>query len=285
MSAAVSARPRVWSSRRLRRYFRSVSAVVGSVLVLVSLVLAFGGVHLVTYDPTALDIRAMLKPPGGSHLLGTDDFGRDVLSRLLHGTRVSLGVGLVVALTTAVFGTFLGVLAGYVRRLDGYVMRALDMMMAFPDILLAIAVLAALGPRTQNVIIALAIVYTPRTARIVRAAAIEIKEREFVEGAKALGASDLKVVVSHVLPQCVAPLMVQQTYIFAVSIVAEATLSFLGLGVPPSVPTLGSMLAEGRDLLQVAPWLTLVPACMLAAIVLGINLLGDGLRDVLDPRA
>lgn len=284
MSSVTISPPTGNSARLRRRLFRSVPTVIGATLVLASVILGFGVVNLITIDPTALDIRSMLAPPGGSHLLGTDDFGRDVLARLLHGTRVSLAVGLLVTLTTAATGTVLGLLAGYVKAADSYIMRALDMMMAFPDILLAIAILAALGPQTHNVVIALAVVYTPRTARVVRASVIEVREREFVEGAKALGARDLRVAVSHILPQCTAALLVQQTYIFAVSIVAEATLSFLGLGVPPSVPTLGSMLAEGRDLLRVAPWLTLIPACMLSAIVLGINLLGDGLRDVLDPR-
>lgn len=284
MSSVTISPPTGNSARLRRRLFRSVPTVIGATLVLASVILGFGVVNLITIDPTALDIRSMLAPPGGSHLLGTDDFGRDVLARLLHGTRVSLAVGLLVTLTTAATGTVLGLLAGYVKAADSYIMRALDMMMAFPDILLAVAILAALGPQTHNVVIALAVVYTPRTARVVRASVIEVREREFVEGAKALGARDLRVAVSHILPQCTAALLVQQTYIFAVSIVAEATLSFLGLGVPPSVPTLGSMLAEGRDLLRVAPWLTLIPACMLSAIVLGINLLGDGLRDVLDPR-
>lgn len=270
--------------RLLRRLRRSVPTLIGLALVLASLVLAFGAAFFLRFEPSAMDIRSMLRPPGGLHPLGTDDFGRDVFSRLVHGTRLSLTVGLLVTLLTTITGVVLGLLAGYVRSLDNMIMRTLDMMMAFPDILLAIAVLAALGPHTQNVVLALVIVYTPRTVRVVRASVLDVREREFVEGARAMGARDLRIALRHILPQCLAPLTVQQTYIFAVAIVAEATLSFLGLGVPAGVPTLGNMLADGRDLLQVAPWLTLIPAVVLSGTVLGINLLGDGLRDVFDPR-
>lgn len=270
--------------RMFLRLKRSVPALVGLALVLASLALAFMAVFFLRFEPGAMNIRSMLQPPGGAHWLGTDDFGRDVWSRLVHGTRVSLTVGLLVTLLTTFTGVVLGLLAGYVRSLDNLIMRLLDMMMAFPDILLAIAVLAALGPRTENVVLALTVVYTPRSVRVIRASVIEVREREFVEGARAMGAGDLRVALRHILPQCVAPLTVQQTYIFAVAIVAEATLSFLGLGVPAGVSTLGNMLADGRDLLQVAPWLTIFPAIVLSCTVLGINLLGDGLRDAFDPR-
>jgi peptide/nickel transport system permease protein len=222
--------------------------------------------------------------PSEAHWLGTDRFGRDILSRTLYGARVSLRIGLAVACVTALMGGAVGALAGFVRRLDGPVMRVMDALMAFPAVLLAIALAAALGPSEINAILALSIAYVPRTARVMRAGVMVVREFPFVEGAQAIGASSTRVLLRHVLPNALAPLVVQQTYVFALAVLAEAVLSFLGVGPPPPTPTLGGIISEGRDYIQEAPWISIVPGVGIALTVLGLNLMGDGLRDALDPR-
>jgi peptide/nickel transport system permease protein len=236
------------------------------------------------FDPLRNNFRTRFQPPGDTFWLGTDRFGRDILSRTLHGAKVSLRIGLGVALLTALVGGAIGALAGFVRRLDGPLMRFMDALMAFPAVLLAIALAAALGPSELNAILALSIAYAPRTARVMRAGVMVVREFPFVEGARAIGASPARVLVRHILPNAVAPLVVQQTYVFALAILAEAVLSFLGVGPPPPTPTLGGIIADGRDYIQEAPWISLVPGIGIAMTVLGLNLMGDGLRDALDPR-
>jgi len=239
---------------------------------------------LAPFDPLRNNFRTRFVAPNETFWFGTDRFGRDILSRTLYGIRVSLGIGLGVALLTALIGGAIGAVAGFVRRADGPLMRLMDALMAFPAVLLAIALAAALGPSELNVIVSLSIAYAPRTARVMRAGVMVVREFPFVEGARAIGCSPLRVLLRHVLPNAMAPLVVQQTYVFALAVLAEAVLSFLGVGPPPPTPTLGGIISDGRDFIQEAPWISLTPGVVIALVVLGLNLMGDGLRDALDPR-
>jgi peptide/nickel transport system permease protein len=258
--------------------------LIGAVLVAANVAVAALAPTLAPWDPLALDVKSRLQGPGPGHWFGTDDVGRDVLSRVLYGARISVIVGgLVVGLAVAA-GLVVGLAAGYYRRLDGVLMRIMDGLMAFPAIILAIALMASLGPSLRNVVIALGVVYTPRIARIVRGSVLVIRELPYVEAAQALGASDRMIVLRHVLPNCLSPIIVQGTFIFALAVLGEAALSFLGVGVPPFVPSWGNILAEGRLYIQQAPWLTLFPGAAIMATILGLNLFGDGLRDLLDPK-
>lgn len=269
----------------LARLLDSRSAGVGLVIVLGLLVLALGAPWLTRAEPTAMDSMAILKSPSRAHLFGTDDFGRDLMARVLYGARVSILVGLLVAGLTTVTGLVIGVVTGFYPRIDNTVMRVMDLLMAFPTILLALGIMAILGPRLSNIIVALVIPYTPRTARVVRSVVLGLREQEFVEAARALGMPDLRVMLRHLLPNSLAPLLVQQTYVLALAILAESGLNFLGVGVPPDVATLGSILSDARTFLRNAPWMSLYPGVFISLLVLGFNLLGDGLRDVLDPQA
>ncbi|WP_291296622.1 ABC transporter permease [Elioraea sp.] len=268
-----------------------VARALGHRGVLIGLTL-FGAIVLVAlfadwiapHDPVRNNFRYRLGAPNAIHWLGTDRFGRDILSRIIHGTRVSLRIGLMVVAATGIIGALLGALAGYFRAADGPIMRVMDGLMAFPGILLAVSLAAALGPSETNAAIALSVAYTPRTARIARAAVLVVREMEYVEAARALGAGHLHILARHILPNSLTPLVVQCTYIFALSILAEAVLSFIGVGPPPPTPSLGGVIADGRDYMLEAPWISLFPGLMIAITVLGLNLLGDGLRDVLDPR-
>jgi peptide/nickel transport system permease protein len=236
------------------------------------------------HDPLRNNFRYRLGVPNDLHWLGTDRAGRDVLSRIIHGSRVSLRIGLMVVIVTGVCGAIIGGLAGYFRRIDNVVMRVMDAMMAFPGVLLAIAIAAVLGPSEFNAVLALSITYTPRTARVARAAVLVVREMPYVEAARAVGASHLRILLTHVLPNGLTPLIVQLSYIFAIAILAEAVLSFIGVGPPPPAPTFGNIIADGRDFIQEAPWICLYPGLAIAITVLGLNLIGDGLRDALDPR-
>ena len=236
------------------------------------------------HDPLRNNFRYRLGAPNDVHWLGTDRAGRDVLSRIVHGSQVSLRIGLMVVVVTAVFGAVIGGLAGYFRRLDNPVMRVMDAMMAFPGILLAIAIAAVLGPSEFNAVLALAITYTPRTARVARAAVLVVREMDYVQAAKALGAGHARIILRHILPNSLGPLVVQLTFVFAYAVLSEAALSFLGMGPPPPTPTWGNIISDGRDYLREAPWICLYPGLAISVTVLGLNLLGDGLRDVLDPR-
>jgi peptide/nickel transport system permease protein len=258
--------------------------MVGLGLIVVMVVLALGAPLFTSADPADMDTNAILQSPTKEHIFGTDDLGRDVFSRVLYGARISIFVGVVVAGITAITGIFFGILSGFYRRLDNPVMRTMDIVMAFPAIMLALAVVAILGPQLANIIIALVIPYTPRTARVVRGSVLQLKEMDFVTGARSIGAKDWRIMGRHLLPNSMAPLLVQLTYILALAILAEAALTFLGVGVPPEVPTLGGIISDARVNLRYAPWLSLYPGLAISALVLGFNLLGDGLRDILDPR-
>jgi peptide/nickel transport system permease protein len=267
--------------RELRRRKLGMAGVI--VLVLVAIA-ALSAPALAPYPPKKLAVEARLSPPGATHLFGTDHLGRDIFSRILYGGRTSLWVGGVVATVSALFGLITGLASGYFTRLDSALMRVMDGMMAFPAILLALAIVAATGPSVFNVIIALTLVYSPRVARVVRAAVLTVRHLEYVQAIEALGGQTLRILVRHILPNIFAPVLVQVSIIFAYAILAEAGLSFLGVGASPEEPTWGNILAEGRQYLQKAPWITLFPGAAISVTVLGINLMGDALRDALDPR-
>jgi peptide/nickel transport system permease protein len=235
-------------------------------------------------DPARMSVRARLTPPGTQFWLGADAFGRDVASRLLYAGQTSLMIGLGVAALSTVIGVTIGLLAGFFRALDAPLSRLIDAMMAFPDILLAIALVAILGGSVVNVMIALSIVYAPRFARISRASTLVIRELPFVEAARALGSSTRYIIANHVLRNILSPVIVQATFIFAYAMLAEAGLSFLGVGVDPSVPTWGTMINEGRQYIDQAAFLILFPGLAISISVLSLQLIGDGLRDALDPR-
>jgi peptide/nickel transport system permease protein len=272
-------RPRTW--RRLRRHRLFMTGLVlFTLVVLMALVAGLVAPH----NPLQNNFRYRLGAPTKAYLLGTDGFGRDVLSRVLHGAKVSLRIGLMVVVLNGILGTLIGSTAGYFRRLDNPIMRIMDGLMAFPAILLAIALAAVLGASEVNVVLALTAAYTPRTARIVRASVLVIREMEYVQAAVAAGAGYLRILFRHILTNSMAPLIVQLTFIFAVSVLAEAVLSFIGVGPPPPTPTWGNIIADGRNYIREAPWISLLPGIAIGLTVLGLNLLGDGLRDVLDPR-
>ena len=235
-------------------------------------------------DPARMSVRARLTAPGADYWLGADAYGRDVLTRLLYAGRVSLMIGLGVAAVSTVIGITLGLLAGFIRGLDSALSRLVDAMMAFPDILLAIALVSILGGSVWNVVLALSIVYAPRFARISRASTLVIRELPFVEAARALGSSTRYIIFNHVLRNIMSPVIVQATFIFAYAMLAEAGLSFLGVGVDPAIPTWGTMINEGRQFIDQAQFLILFPGLAISISVLSLQLIGDGLRDALDPR-
>jgi peptide/nickel transport system permease protein len=267
-----------------RRLLRHRAFLIGATLFLIVLGAAVVADLIAPSPPARMQFRYRFTEPGSTFLLGTDNFGRDLLSRVVYGARLSLGIGASVVLLTGVAGTVLGAAAGYFRRLDAWLVSVMDALMAFPTVLLAIGITAALGPSAANAVIALTAVYTPRTARIVRASVLVIRELDYVQAARASGARHGRIVLRHVLPNCLAPLIVQLTFIFAYAILAEAILSFLGMGPQPPTPTWGNIIAEGRNYIREAPWIALFPGLAIAVTVLGLNLLGDGLRDALDPR-
>ena len=281
MSEAVG---RLRRSKVARRLLRHRLFMTGLVLFALIVVMAAAAGALAPHPPNQNNFRYRLGAPTRVFLLGTDGFGRDVLSRVIHGARVSLRIGLMVVVMNAILGTLIGAGAGSIRTLDNVVMRVMDGLMAFPAILLAIALAATLGASELNVVLALTIAYTPRTARIVRASVLVVRELEYVQAALAAGAGYLRILFHHILANSLAPLIVQLTFIFAVSVLAEAVLSFIGVGPPPPTPTWGNVIAEGRNYIREAPWISLLPGIAIALTVLGLNLLGDGLRDVLDPR-
>ena len=267
-----------------RRLSRNRAFMIGAAIVVLVILAAVLAPLLAPYDPLRNNFRARLRPPGADFWMGTDHFGRDILSRVLYGGRISLVIGASVVVVTGLFGTAIGAVAGFFRALDEPIMRVMDAIMAFPAILLAMAIAAVMGASVANVVIALSIATTPHTARIVRASVLVVREMEYVEAARALGASELRVLFRHVLVNVTGPLIVRLTYVFAIAILAEAALSYIGVGPPPPASSFGNIIANGRDFIIAAPWITIFPGLAIIAVVLGLNLLGDGLRDVLDPR-
>lgn len=270
----------VW--RRLRR---NKAALVGMSVVVLLVVVAILAPVLAPYDPNQTNMTQRLKGPSSAHPLGTDNFGRDMLSRIIYGSRISLYVGFVAVGIGAVFGGILGAIGGYYGgRLDNFIMRCMDVLLAIPQIILAIAIVGALGTSLLNLMIAVGISQLPRYARVVRASALTVRGQEFVEAAKAVGASDARIIIENILPNCMAPIIVQSTLGVAQAILSAAALSFLGLGIQPPTAEWGSMLSSGRQFLRQAPYLTFFPGLAISIVVLALNIFGDGLRDSLDPK-
>lgn len=268
----------------LKRLFSNKQMMTGSIIILFLLLVTLIGPFLVSYGPYEMEVMDRLDAPSSSHLLGTDNYGRDLLSRIVHGSKVSMGVGFSVTIFSSLVGVIFGLYASYYRWLDNILMRISDGLMVIPGILLAIALMTALGPRVENVIIALSIVFTPHIARVVRSTGLVVREQTYIEAMKAQGASSWRIIWLHIAPNIISPLVVQATFIFADAIISEAGLSFLGAGVPTPDPSWGNILSDGKVFIFNAWWMTLFPAIMIILSVLGLNLLGDGLRDLIDPN-
>ena len=286
--AAVLAAPAVPVTRRYkaaRQLVRRPAAIAALAVVLGFIVAAVAAPRLAPYDPNAIDYRALRKPPSAAHRLGTDEVGRDVLSRLLWGARASLLAGVIPVAIAVTLSVPLGLLSGYVGGwIDGLIMRINDAMLSIPFLIVAIALAAFLGPGLGNAMIAIGIAALPTFVRLVRGTVLAIKTEEYVEAAQALGCSQPRVALRHILPNTLPPLFVQVSITVAAAIIAEASLSFLGLGQQPPAPSWGSMLNAAQRYLGPAPWMALYPGLMIFGIVMALNVLGDGLRDVLDPR-
>ncbi|MBI2204962.1 MAG: ABC transporter permease [Candidatus Rokubacteria bacterium] len=275
--------PRV--GRRLHRvFFRNALVTAGTVALALVLGIAVLGPVMSPYDPLKSNLRHRIQPPSMAHIAGTDAFGRDVFTRIAYGARISLVLSLVIVVLTTVVASVIGVTAAWFRRLDNPVMRLMDVMMSVPSLILAIALMGFLGARQDNLVIAIVVTQVPRMTRLVRSAVLSVRANEFVELARALGCTNARIMVRHIYPHCVSPIVVQATFLFAQAILIEAALSFVGVGTPPPTPSWGNMLAEGREHISIAWWLTVLPGISIMVVVLGLNLLGDGLRDLLDPR-
>jgi peptide/nickel transport system permease protein len=275
-----SQRAHIW--RRLRRH---KLALIGLVFLGLLIACALGADAISPYPPLEQTMAQRLKPPSAAHWLGTDDFGRDILSRILFGSRISLQVGFVAVGIAGTIGIVFGLLSGYFGGwIDSVLMRCMDVLLAFPAILLAVTIMALLGPSTTNVMIAIGIAYIPVFARVVRGAVLSVKPNDYVEAARAAGATQVRMLLQHVLPGTSGPIIVQVSLALAYAILAEAALSFLGLGTQPPTPTWGSMLSFGREFVRDAPWFTFFPGFAIFLTVLSLNLVGDGLSDALDPR-
>ncbi|MFC2079297.1 nickel transporter permease [Candidatus Bipolaricaulota bacterium] len=272
--------------KALRRIVKNKLTLVGGLLIAAMIIIALFAPVLAPYDPLKQNIRMRLSPPSTTHFFGTDALGRDVLSRIIYGSRISLLTGIFVVGTAALVGTTLGGLAGYFRGwFDQVVMRIVDVFLAFPGMILALAIAGVLGPGLFNVMIALAITSWPSYCRVVRSVVLSIREKEYVEGARAIGVSDWRIVWRHVLPNCLPPVFVLASMGMGVVILAAAGLSFLGLGAQPPNPEWGSMLNAAKSNIMRAPYLSIFPGLAILVSVLGFNFLGDGLRDVFDPKS
>ncbi len=275
---------RATGPRWLRALRRHPTLYLGVAILALLAIVALAAPWLAPYDPQEIDPLARMKPPSMEHFFGTDALGRDVYSRTLWGARVSLLVGIAVALVATAIGVLLGMLAGYFRRVDALIMRFMDGLMAIPGVLLAIALMATLKGGLGTVIVAIIIPEVPRVVRLVRALVLTLREQPYIEAAVASGTRVPAILWRHILPNLFAPLMVQATFIAASAILTEAVLSFLGVGIPPQIPSWGNIMAEGRNYVAVAFHIILYPGLFLGAAVLAVNLVGDGLRDMLDPR-
>lgn len=263
---------------------RQRSALIGAFIIFLLVIFAIFGPRLAPYDPIDQNFREQLLPPSRTHLLGTDEFGRDIFSRLLYGSRIALMVGILTDGIGLILGVALGLIAGYGGRwIDTLIMRFVDIMLAFPYLLLAMMVVAVLGPSLTNAMIAIGVVYMPQYARLVRGSVLSVKERDYVLAARAVGASPMRIAFRHVLTNCIAPIIVMATLAVGWAIVETAGLSFLGLGAQPPRPEWGAMLSRGRTYMLSAYWIAVAPGLAIFITVIGFNLLGDGLRDALDP--
>lgn len=284
MSAAGDVTPARADDSIWRLLRQNSSVMFGAVLLVAMVAAAVLAPALFTVDPTELNPIARLRAPGAEQWFGTDMYGRDIYSRTIYGTRISLIVGLCAAVLSVAIGLGVGLIAGYVRLVDAVVMRVMDGIMAIPGILLAIAMIALAGASLTTVVVAITVPEIPRVVRLVRSVVLSIREEPYVEAAISVGTRLPLVLIRHVLPNTVGPLIVQGTYVCASAIITEAILSFLGAGIPPETPSWGNIMAEGRTYFQIAPWIIFFPGIGLALTVLAVNVLGDGLRDTLDPR-
>lgn len=266
-------------------FFENKAAVAGGLIILFYLFIAIFAPFLAPYHPHDIQLDNKLSPPSAEHWMGTDDKGRDILSRILYGSRLSMGVGFAAVTFGAFFGIILGLIAGYYGKwIDSFIMRCMDVLLAFPGILLALAIVSALGPSLINVTIAVGAFSIPLFARIVRGSTLEVKQLEYIDAIRSLGAKDGAIIFRHILPNIMSPIIVQGTLRVATAILSAAGLSFLGLGAQPPSSEWGTMLSSGRDFLFTAPYIAIFPGLAIAFLVLGFNIFGDGLRDALDPR-
>lgn len=276
-------------SNQLRRMWHNFKkrkvAVIGLIIVCIYVILAIFAPLLAPYDPLKQDLPNMLQTPSAKHLLGTDEVGRDILSRVLYGSGISLRIGFTVVFLAFIIGVPIGVVAGYYGGLlDSLLMRAMDVLMAFPGMLLAIMFVSILGPGLNNAILAVGLFTVPNFARLARGETLSLKHSEYIEASKAIGASNFRIILTHVLNNIMAPLIVTSTLSFGNSILTTSGMGFLGIGAQPPTPEWGAMLSSGRQYLLNAPHVTMIPGLAILFLVLGLNLLGDGLRDVLDPK-
>jgi peptide/nickel transport system permease protein len=284
-SAVASLGPRRGAPLSWRRLVRSPSLVAGAIVLVLIIAAAVGARQIAPYSPIDQAFTEQLRPPSSAHLFGTDEFGRDIFSRVVFGARIALAAGVLADGIAASLGILLGIVSGYFGGwVDSTVMRIVDVMLAFPYLLLAMIVVAILGPGLTNAMIAIGIVYTPQFSRLVRGAVLAIRGQEFVEAATALGAGAVRILGRHLLPNVLSPIIVMTTLTIGFTIVETAGLSFLGLGASPPTPEWGSMLATGRSYMLTAPWIATFPGLAILVTVVGFNLVGDGLRDLLDPR-
>jgi len=272
-------------SKLLKRFYHNKLGVFGAILVLIVIFSAIFAPVISPYSPEEMNILYKRQAPQKDFIFGTDKFGRDIFSRIIYGSRVSLTVGIISVGIGVFFGIILGLYSGYTGNiLDNIIMWLMDMLMSFPSILLALVVITVLGSSLVNTMIAIGITYIPTFTRIVRGSVMEVRDQEFVEAAKVIGAKDFKILFKHILPNVMAPIIVQATLALSGAILTEATLSFLGLGVQPPMPSWGSMLSDSRSYMELAPWTVIFPSIAIMFSVLGFNILGDGLRDILDPK-
>jgi peptide/nickel transport system permease protein len=269
----------------LQSFYKNKLAVIGMAIVLFFIVLAVIAPWVAPYGFKEQVLADRMQAPSSKHWFGTDDFGRDIFSRILYGARISLWVGFFSVLGSVVAGTFLGIVAGYYGRwVDGIISRVFDIMLAFPSILLAIAVVSILGPSLQNALIAIAVINVPNFGRLVRSRVLSVKQEEYIMSARAIGMKDSRILFRHILPNSISPVIVQATLAIATAIIEAAALGFLGLGAQPPEPEWGKMLADSKNYITQAPWTLFFPGIAIMLTVLGFNLMGDGLRDVLDPK-
>ena len=267
--------------RNWRKFFGKYNMVlIGGIMFLIMVIVAFLATSIAPYDPQHMNMMESLRPPSAAHLCGTDEFGRDVFSRIIYGARISLSISLSVLVLVGIFGTVLGMLAGFYHTADTVIMRFMDGLMAFPTVILALVILTVLGSGIPNLVLALSITQLPRMVRTV----ISAKQLEHVEAARAMGASDARIMFRYILPLCVSPMIVRLTLIMALTVLNEASLTFLGVGLSPDIPSWGTILSEARQHIYTSPYLIFLPGLAILWSVMSLNLLGDGLRDVLDPK-
>jgi peptide/nickel transport system permease protein len=286
MSGAVTAAAPAFTPRRRRLRFvsRHLALATGATLLTVLVLLSLAAPLLAPFDPVALDVTHRLRPPGPAHWFGTDNYGRDVFSRTLYGGRMSLLVGIATTVLSSLIGTTIGMAAGMFRWADAVLMRVMDGLMAIPSILLAVAMMTLVRPGVLIVIVAITVPEVPRVARLVRSVTLVIREQTYVQAARAVGTRLPALLARHILPNAITPIIVQATYVCASAVLIEAYLGFLGVGIPPEIPSWGNIVSDGRTYVQIAIWIVLFPGAFLGTMVMAINMLGDGVRDFLDPR-